>query len=591
MKIPDSTRKTAGVKVAALVVSLLMAGVTAARAEMDARQWQLFIDDFAVARGTGLARVVHHPKAMGVVIANDKPWETHSVLPASAYFAQKSDGTFVSYYTCVWWIPRVDSRGGDINGVTYADGAWRTKDAPKNRQRDRDQEYVVVGGYATSKDGIHWEKPNLGILDEPTGVDWKANAPFPSPTGVGKDNNTYSPFRFMDLARHGGVTDPAKHFAVYVDGRSYFAPELPDFLNDPKWRDKLVPADGTFSPRGNTLSFWDAEHDEWVAIVQNAVPHWLPTREIARFASPDLKHWTSDIVLTPDSADPQRPDYFDEPMELMPFCENGVVMGLLSWFHSDRSSPEGGPVLSASAPELSGRREGTWPWPATDKNPTIWPFARKGTDELRITLSRDGGRTWDRTSSREAWIPHGTEENSYDRVVIFAAPPMRMKDEDWFYVGVMDGDHLVTRTDAERTPRYPNRVRRGQIALYTQKHNRYVSLRATSQMQTLITKPFVLSGDTLELNVDATRGRARVGIAEYKPVSTLKDKVESLAPHLLEQNVLPGFTREDCVPIDANSIEQVVQFKNGSSLKELQGKRVVLFIELLDADLYGFRVK
>jgi hypothetical protein len=71
----------------------------------------------------------------------------------------------------------------------------------------------------------------------------------------------------------------------------------------------------------------------------------------------------------------------------------------------------------------------------------------------------------------------------------------------------------------------------------------------------------------------------------------LKNRAESLAPHLLEQNVLPGFTREDCVPIDVNSVEHVVQFKNGSSLKDLQGKRVVPLIELLDADLYGFRIQ
>ena len=83
----------------------------------------------------------------------------------------------------------------------------------------------------------------------------------------------------------------------------------------------------------------------------------------------------------------------------------------------------------------------------------------------------------------------------------------------------------------------------------------------------------------------------RLWIREYKPVSTLNNRVESLAPHLLEQNVLPGFTREDCIPIDVNSVDHVVQFKNGSSLKDLQGKRVVLFIEMLDADLYGFRVK
>jgi len=582
------SRDVRGARVTALLVGLMIASAPMARAEMDARQWQLFLDDFAVARGTGLARVLHHPKPMGVVIPADKPWETHSALPS--YFARKADGTFVGFYSCVWWVPKSGSRTGERDEVTYADGIWRTK-VPSKNAPDPDHEYVVVGGYATSKDGIHWEKPNLGLLEEPTGIDWKSNAPKPTPTGVGRDNNTFSGFRVVDLGQYGGITDPARRFAISLDGRVYFAAELPDFINDPRWRDKLVPIDGNFSPRAGTLSFWDAQHNEWAAMVQNAVPHWLPTREIARFASPDLKHWTSDIAITPDSLDPQLADHFDEPMEMMPYCQDGIVLGLLSWFHGDRSTPDGGPVLKTNAPEMSGRKEGSWPWPATAENPSIWPWARKGTDEMRITLSRDGGRTWDRTSSREAFIPHGTEENSYDRVIIFAAPPVWVDDEDWFYVGAINGDHLAFRADEKRSPRYSDRLRRGQIALYTQKHNRYVSLRAKSQMQTLVTKPFVISGDTLQLNTDATRGRIRVGIAEYKPVSTLNNRVESLAPHLLEQNVLPGFTREDCIPIDVNSVDHVVQFKNGSSLKDLHGKHVVLFIEMLDADLYGFRVK
>jgi len=58
----------------------------------------------------------------------------------------------------------------------------------------------------------------------------------------------------------------------------------------------------------------------------------------------------------------------------------------------------------------------------------------------------------------------------------------------------------------------------------------------------------------------------------------------------MEQNVLAGFTRDDCIPVEANSIEHVVQFGNGSSLKALEGKKVVLFIEMQDADLYGFRL-
>ena len=63
---------------------------------MDARHWQLFIDDFAVARATGLDRVVHHPRPMGVVIPADKPWETCDVSPD--FVARRNDGTFVAIY-------------------------------------------------------------------------------------------------------------------------------------------------------------------------------------------------------------------------------------------------------------------------------------------------------------------------------------------------------------------------------------------------------------------------------------------------------------------------------------------------------------
>ena len=34
--------------------------------------------------------------------------------------------------------------------------------------------------------------------------------------------------------------------------------------------------------------------------------------------------------------------------------------------------------------------------------------------EVVAQKNHDGGRTWDRTCSREAWIPHGTEQDSYD---------------------------------------------------------------------------------------------------------------------------------------------------------------------------------
>ena len=554
---------------------------------IQAEHWQLFIDNHAIARGTGLDRVVHHPRPKGVVIDADKPWETHGIQPS--FFARKADGTFVGYYNAHWWIPNTHARSASLKDVVYADGAWRTISTDP-RPQDRDQQYVGVGAFATSRDGIHWEKPALGIVDAPTGTDWKKYAPFTHPTGSSKDNNADYQFSMVDLGQYGNVADPAKRYAFFVNGQVYFSPELPDFIHDRAWRSKLVKAEGGFSTRGHSLHFWDQQSQEWVAIIQNAVPHWLPGRQIARFSSPDLKRWRSEIVLAADPEDPIEPARYDEPMSLLPVYSEGVVLGILSWFHSDRTSPDGGPVLDKNNAAVRGWQQG-WPRPTTARNPFVWPWARKGVNEMRITISRDGGRTGDRTASREAWIPHGTEEDSYDRLVISAAPPVRVGDEDWFYMGVIDGDHLGSRANAQRTPYYHDRTRTSRIALYVQKHNRYVSLRTGSQMETLITKPFVVTGDTLQLNVDASRGRVRVGIAEYKPVLTLKDTTYSTDPHLMEQNVLPGFTRDDSVPIEANSIEHVVQFRNGPSLGALKGKKVVLFIEMLDANLYGFRLQ
>ncbi|MDB6092844.1 MAG: hypothetical protein JWM32_406 [Verrucomicrobia bacterium] len=559
-------------KLSSVSLLLLSAGLGAAparAAEIDSRSWQFFIDDFVVARGTGFDRIVHHPTPKGVVIPNDKPWETAGMNPL--YFARKADGTFVCYYDTVRWV--ANPEGAMVRGRI---------------QNDRAQQYINALAIATSKDGIHWDKPNLGVVETPASLDWEKFPPFPSPVGSTKDNNLIGTnFGFIDLGQYGNVSDPARRYALSIEGKGFFAAELPDFIHDREWRSKLVPAGGSFSTRENTLNFWDDENKEWVAMVQNAIPHWMPSRQIARFASKDLKQWRSEIALSPDSADPHRPDYYDEPMILFPYATEGVVLGLLSWIHTDRTTPDGGPVME----KKPGDQVQGWPWAKTAENPFIWPWARKGVNEMRITISRDGGHTWDRKASRVAWIPHGTEQDSYDRLVIWAAPPVQVGDEDWFYTGNYDGDHLVTRTTANQGTYYHNRARKGQIALYTQKRNRYVSLSTGSQMETLITKPFVVNGETLQLNVDASRGRVRVGIAEYKPVLTLKNTTYSIDPHLMEQNVLTGFTRDDCQPIEGNGIEQVVQFKGGSSLKALQGKKVVLFIEVLDADLYAFRVK
>jgi hypothetical protein len=533
---------------------------------VDAQHWQLFLDDHAVARTTGFDRVVHHPRASGVVIPADQPWETAGVAPLLV--ARRADGSFAAYYTAMWWdIDRADL-------------------LPDGFRQDRAHHMFHGMAYATSDDGIHWDKPRLGLFDAPAMVDRQRHAPFPSPQGASRDNNLGVPFVVVaDLGQYGNVADPSRRYAlrVFADGpagvgaawtqapRGYFASDLPDFLNDPDWRSKLIDSGGCFNPRRHVVHFWDDAHEEWVAIDQGVIGHWLPSREIARFASKDLVSWSSRSVLYPDAADPHAPRRYDEPMSLAPFCAEGVVFGLLSWFHSDRAHPDGGPNLEP-----------------TPEHPHVWPWCRKGTCEMRITISRDGGLTWDRTSSREAWIAHGVEQDSYDRLVISPTPPVPVGDEDWFYIGVINGDHLGIRNDAAQAPYYHDRLPQQQIALYVHKRNRYVSLTAGSVPEVLITRPTEVTGDGLQLNVDASRGEVRVGVAGAEPVPTFDGSTPAFAPHLLDKRLLPGLSFDDCAPVRGDSIEHTVQFAAGA-IAALRRRRVCLLFRVVDADLFGFR--
>jgi len=534
------------------------------------RNWELFIDDAVIARSTGFKRVIHHPKPLGVVIAADRPWETAGVSPV--YVGRREDGSFFAHYSAMWWD--IDAAGG----------------LPEGFREDRAHHIFHRIAYATSEDGITWVKPDLGIVEGPAGIDMKRHSPYPSPRGKTKDNNLGVPYIILqDLATHGNVSDPSKRYVLRLSPgeeekptgvgaswsqrpKGFFAGHLPDFISNPDWREELVEMDGELSPRRRLLHFWDDIHSEWVAMDQGAVPNWLPSREIARFSSEDLHHWRSGAAIYPDAADPNDPECYDEPMSLTPFFSEGILFGLLSWFHSDRTYPGGGPNLKA-----------------TPEHPRVWPWCRKGTCEVRITVSRDGGMTWDRTSSRKAWIPHGPEEDSYDRLVISPTPPIRVGDEDWFYVGVIDGDHLRIRNDRDSTPYDRNRIPKSQIALYVQKHNRYVSMTARNQREVLITKPVRVDGRRLQINVDAGRGKVRIGIASSEPVPTFGGTTPSTAPHLLENSMLPGFTFDDCPPIYEDSVACTVRFRNGPDLDSLMGASVCLLFEAFNADLYGFR--
>ncbi len=541
--------------------------------------WQLLLDDHVVARSTGLDRVLHHPRPRGVVVPADKPWETYGVeLLYGTPVGRRDDGTFYMFYRAMWWDPGVTEQLKVENaGLAKSDRAHHMR---------------FSTGYATSQDGIHWNKPSLGLTAAPATI--KKVGHWTYSEGETRENNIGVPLMDpVDLATHGNVSDPQKRFlfrvipdptdpsqqapstVVGAQWEAFFSPTIPDFQSDAQWREKLTSTGSALNPRRHFVNFWDDQHQEWVALEQGIVGHWIPSREIARFASKDLKDWTAEAALYPDSADLHSLDRYDEPMTLHPYYTDGVVLGLLSWFHSDRTDPDGGPILTP-----------------TDEHPFRWPWARKGICDTRITISRDGGKTWDRTVSREPWIACSTNEHAYDRQAFRPAPPVRVGDEDWFYVTMMNGNHLVIRNNPGQDSYYHERVVKMEIALYTQSHLRFVSMRAgAAKPEVLITKPVVFDGGQLQLNVDASHGSVRVAIASPEgQMATLSGGVTIpvYAPHLATP--LEGYSFDDCEPILANDIDHPVEFKSGKGLEELSGKPVLLIFEMKDADLFGFRV-
>jgi len=507
--------------------------------------WHLFLDDHVIARSTGFRRVVRHPRPMGIVLKADKAWEGLGVSPM--YVGERKDGRYEMYYRAHWPLQRGE-----------------------RPPRFDHPPYTSLHAYAVSTDGIHWEKPHLKLVDGPAEIDRTIWPPYPMTKGKTDLNNLLNFGYPRDLWLHGNVRDPAKRIAMPMNhgtpSNVSFAAEPPDILNDPDWKSKFVNTGGYKPSNYNALEYWDDLHDEWVALRQ--APNHPPTRVAGRYASPDLKNWTLEHFLYPDAADSTDPRYFDEVYGLMGVHMEGIVFGFVCWFIGDETHP------------------------STQDRGLIGTNTGRGTMEVRVVTSRDGGCTWDRTVSREAWITHGTEEESYDRQVRMDCAPLRKGDEDWFYGTVTNEDHLGFRRN------YRDRLGVAEGALYVQKHNRYVSLTAGNRPQILITEPIEVTGETLQLNVDAGRGEVTVGIGIDRPIEHPKGgwTFKAMLPHYMvmdrwgNTHLEKGFQVDDCQPVQVDSIEHDVKWKE-ANLQSLMGKTVRLYIVVHDADLYGFRFK
>ena len=100
------------------------------------------VDDALIAKFSGKAELLlHHPVARDIAIVHDAPWEGSG----TGYHSVFKDGDVYRMYYKAWHL--------DVQPGTNGKAKLSTNSHP------------LYTCYAESKDGIHWTKPNLGIVE------------------------------------------------------------------------------------------------------------------------------------------------------------------------------------------------------------------------------------------------------------------------------------------------------------------------------------------------------------------------------------------------------------------------------------------
>ena len=216
---------------------------------------ELFVDSFLIDTLINSRLQLHHPEDKGVVMNFDKPWEGEF----SAYCTIIKDGEqFKLYY-----------RGGPLDGK---DGS--------------SQEYTC---YATSDDGVHWEKPDLGIYDvngtKANNVVLANSAPY---------THNFSPF--LDKNPHAKPEQKFKALSG-LEKTGLVAFTSHDGIHWSKLQKEPVIAPRVHDFDSQNVVFWSEAEQMYVCYFRSWVEYDKRYRAVARTTSKDFIHWTEPVQM------------------------------------------------------------------------------------------------------------------------------------------------------------------------------------------------------------------------------------------------------------------------------------------------------
>ena len=396
---------------------------------------RLFFDDDLFETRQGLVRAVNppvkHPR--NPVLRREHPWEGFRVQVYGTVIYDPERDLFKAWYMN---IPKTAAEKITVQG-------------------QRRPGHATLVSYATSTDGVDWQKPVLNLVDfegstannmvgpdmyNPEGFSVLYEPQEPDPERRYKAfywDHGYGPFIMHEgMEIYGSGPRDGMHVAFSADGIRWHPYEGNPVMN--------------FGSDTGQVVLYDPAIKRYVAYGRFGAGG----RKVARTESEDFIHWSEpQLVLEPDEQDGPNAQFYGISVGLY----EGIYVGMLWMFWIESGSV--------------------------------------GRIDFQLCHSRDGIR-WIRDPNRSVFIPNGVDGEWDSGDMRAACRPVVLDDRILIYYAGSAAPHGLG-----------GKLNIGMdIGLATLRRDGWVSLDAGDEEGVLVTKPFLCPGGNLYVNVDARGG-------------------------------------------------------------------------------------
>ena len=503
---------------------------------------QLFLDDYLIESMSGVKQGLNQAVKVNnnPVITAERPWEGNNVRPLEVCY-EEDEGLFKMVYT-----------GRTVNVDPNMTAGGQTGIVIKGENDP------AVTCLAVSKDGINWERPDLGLVEfnGSKNNNILRNGPLKSPFNAEKSYYFKDPVETdsSKLYKHLTWTKDTK---APMQANLYYSPDESDWTEyEGNPVIDTTPVIGRWGPAH--VMGWDPIRQNYAAYVECShhmrAPHGK--RIIGRAESPDMINWTDpEAILIPDEQDFPDTEFYQ--LHVLPY--EGLYVGLL--------------------------------WIFRTTNLTHHP---------EIVVSRDGFHF--ERNFREPFISRGGRRVDFDYDAVYLTDVVVHGDTMFFYyIGTnsRSPEHMKELGDKAgeavgvATSRLdgfvsvdggkgwvPHDATPDELSTVTGRDYLEKISAGTESFGQLVTRSFSFSGSQLHINSTRAPIAAGPGIGEIR--------VEFLN---FNHRKIEGFTFDDSDPIFESGLDQVVTWNGDSDLSRLAGQAIKIRFYIKNAKLYSFQFK